>query len=220
MPETIAKPCRRVLDPVSRISEVLFGLMMALTFTGTLSVTEASREEIRTMLIGAIGCNVAWGLVDAVMYLMAGLTERGRGILALRAVRNATDPAEAHRHIADALPPLIASILQPAELETMRLQLTQLPEPPALPRFKREDYLGAVAVFLLVFLATFPVVTPFIFMNDVALALRISNGIALAMLFGTGYSLGRYTGHPPWRTGILMMAVGGVLVAVTIALGG
>jgi hypothetical protein len=52
----------RILDPLSRISEILFGLIMALTFTGTLSAVTADREEIRTLLFGAIGCNVAWGL--------------------------------------------------------------------------------------------------------------------------------------------------------------
>lgn len=46
----------RVLDPVDRISELLFGLFMVLTFTGTLSVASAGREDLRTMLVAAIGC--------------------------------------------------------------------------------------------------------------------------------------------------------------------
>jgi hypothetical protein len=36
---------------------VLFGLIMVLTFTGTLSAASQGRTEVRTMLIGAIGCN-------------------------------------------------------------------------------------------------------------------------------------------------------------------
>ena len=51
---------RRVLDPAERISEVLFGLIMVLTFTGSLSIAEAGREDIRAMLIGALVCNIAW----------------------------------------------------------------------------------------------------------------------------------------------------------------
>ena len=43
----------RVLDPSDRIAEVLFGLIMVLTFTGSLSIAEAGREDIRAMLIGA-----------------------------------------------------------------------------------------------------------------------------------------------------------------------
>ena len=40
-PNESAKSSRRVLQPNERISEVLFGLIMVLTFTGSLSVAEA-----------------------------------------------------------------------------------------------------------------------------------------------------------------------------------
>jgi len=36
-----------LLDPVERISEVLFGLIMVLTFIGWLSVAEAGRGDVR-----------------------------------------------------------------------------------------------------------------------------------------------------------------------------
>ena len=54
-----------ILDPVERVSEMLFGLFMALTFVGAISVAESGRAEVRDLLIAAIGCNLAWGLVDA-----------------------------------------------------------------------------------------------------------------------------------------------------------
>lgn len=40
---------------------------MVLTFTGTLSAATAGREDVRIMLLAAIGCNAAWGIVDGVM---------------------------------------------------------------------------------------------------------------------------------------------------------
>ena len=43
------------------------------------------------------------------------------------------------------------------------------------------------------FLSTFPVVIPFIFMSNVGPALRVSNAIAIVMLFLTGYAFGRMT---------------------------
>src|SRR4030095_11108938 len=109
MPDDPIKSIRRVLNPNERIAEVLFGLIMVLTFTGSLSVAEADRAEVRTMLIGALGCNLAWGVIDAVLYLMGSLSEKGTGLLTFRAVRNATDPNHAHRLIADALPSVVAS---------------------------------------------------------------------------------------------------------------
>jgi VIT1/CCC1 family predicted Fe2+/Mn2+ transporter len=208
------------LDPLERISEILFGLIMVLTFTTSVSVAEADHLEIRTMLTGALGCNLAWGLVDAVMYLMASFTERSRGVAILKTLQRTSDPAVAHRLIADALPPVVASALTTGELEALRLRLGALPEPPVRMRPVREELLGAVGVFLLVFLSTFPVVIPFIVMSDPEPALRVSNAIAVVMLFAIGWSLGTFTGRPAWRTGGVMVLAGIVLVAITIALGG
>ena len=91
---------------------------------------------------------------------------------------------------------------------------------PPSPRLTKDDWLGAVAVFLLVFLSTFPIVIPFLVFTHVHLALRISNLIALVMLFITGSWLARYGGHSPLWSGLTMMLIGVVLVAITIALGG
>jgi len=180
-PSPEAGRLRRVLDPIDRISEFLFGLIMVLTFTGSLSAAEAGRGEVRDMLVGALGCNVAWGIIDGILYLMGCLSEQGRGIRSLRALRKATAPEEAHRVIADALPPMVAVTLGPAEYESMRQKLVQLPEPPSRPRLGKDEWLGALAVFLWVFLTTFPVAIPFIFMTDVGRAMRVSNAIAVGI---------------------------------------
>jgi hypothetical protein len=220
MLENLANPSERLLEPMERISEVLFGLIMVLTFTCSFSVAEAGREEVRSMLIGALGCNLAWGIIDAVFYLMGRFSAQGRGILQLRAVRTLADPSDAHRVIADALPPLVASVLSPAELEVMRQKLNQLPEPPVRPRLSRDDGLGALGVFLIVFVSTLPVVLPFLFMGEPRLALRTSNAIAIVMLFLVGYRFGRYAGHRPWRMGVAMVILGSIMVGITISLGG
>ena len=192
----------RVLEPIDRVSEVLFGLIMVLTFTGSLSVAEAGRDDVRAMLVGALGCNVAWGVIDAMLYLMGGLADKGRGLMTFRAVRNTGDLEAARRDIAAALPPTVASILTPAELESMRQRLIQLPEPAARARLSKHDWLGATGVFLVVFLSTFPVVIPFIVMRSAGPALRVSNGVAIVMLFLTGWAFGRITGHHPGLVGL------------------
>ena len=79
---------------------------MVLTSTGTLSVLTAGRAEVKTMIMSALGCNLAWGVIDAGMYLMGSLEERGRSLLTLRTVRQSTNPDAAKRAIADALPEL------------------------------------------------------------------------------------------------------------------
>ena len=210
----------RLLDPIDRFSEILFGLIMVLTFTGSISAAESGREEIRTMLFASIGCNLAWGLVDAVMYLFESIAERGRGIVSLRKLREAKDPQAAHAVIRDAVPPLIGRVLQEPELEAMRGRLSELNDLPQTPGATKDDFRAAFGVFLLVFLSTFPVVIPFLLMHDAATALRFSHGIAIGMLFLVGWKIGAHTGHSPWRVGATMVVIGTALAAGTMALGG
>jgi VIT1/CCC1 family predicted Fe2+/Mn2+ transporter len=211
---------RRVLEPAERISEVLFGLIMVLTFTGSISVAEAGREDVRTMLIAALGCNLAWGIIDGVLYLMGSLAEKGRDLRMLRAAIGEPDGETARRRIADALPPLVASVMEPSELAAVHERLRRMPNPPSRARLGRRDWLGALGVFLLVFLSIFPVALPFLFTHNARLALRLSNAIAVAMLFLAGILYGRDVGRNPWLFGLSMVVIGGVLVALTIALGG
>ena len=124
MPVSFSISRKRRLKPIDRVSEVLFGLIMVLTFTGSLSIAEAGRDDVRAMLIGALGCNLAWGIIDAILYLMGCLAERSSNLAVFQAVREAENSPRAQRLIADSLPPVIAGILQPAEFEAMRVRLT------------------------------------------------------------------------------------------------
>jgi VIT family len=220
MSEVSEIPFGRVLDPMERISETLFGLIMALTFICSLGVATAGNIKIQTILIGALGCNLAWGIVDGGLYLLARINDQGRNILTLRAIRQAPDPETARRVIADALPPELASVLPPEQLELMRQKLQQLPEPSERPRLTKCDWIGALGLCLLSFLSTFPVVIPFIFLSDAKLALRVSYAVAIAMLFWCGYVFGYRSGLRPWAAGLSMVAIGSALVSVAVALGG
>jgi hypothetical protein len=218
--EDPVQPSKRILEPMERISEVLFALIMVLTFTCSFSVAGAGREEVRTMLIGALGCNLAWGIIDAVFYLMGSFSALGQGILRLRTLREATNPARAQQIIADALPPVVVSVLAPSDFESLRQKLNKLPDLPTQPRLRKDDWLGALGVFLIVFLSTLPVVMPFALVENARRALRVSNGIAIVMLFLTGYAFGHLSGHRPLRMAAAMVILGSAMVAITISLGG
>ena len=211
---------RRVLEPHERVAEVLFGLIMVLTFTGSLSVAQAGRDDVRAMLIGALGCNVAWGVIDGVLYLMGSLAEKNRSLQTLHAVRRTADAQQAQRMIARALPSPVAGVLEPSELASIHRRLQQLPEPPARLHLDRHDWRGALHIFLVVFLSTFPVALPFVFVREAALAKRISDLVAVAMLFAAGVTYGRCIGRAPWLIGVVMSALGGALAGLTIVLGG
>ena len=77
MPDDPVKFTRPVLEPSERIAEVVFGLIMFLTITGSLRVAAAGPEDVDTMLVNALGCNLAWGIIDAVLYCMGRGGEKG-----------------------------------------------------------------------------------------------------------------------------------------------
>ncbi|QIO31463.1 VIT1/CCC1 transporter family protein [Bradyrhizobium sp. 1(2017)] len=220
MPDASDSPFGGVLDPMERISETLFGLIMALTFICSLGIATGSNINLQTMLIGVLGCNLAWGIVDGGLYLLGRINSRGGKVRILHAVRQAPDSETARRVIADALPPELAAFLPAQQLEAMRQKLRQLPVPSRRVSLSRRDWTGAFGLCLLSFVSTFPVVVPFIFLSDARMALRASYAVAIVMLFCCGYVFGIQSGLRPWAAGLAMVALGGALVGVAVVLGG
>ena len=209
-----------VLSPVDRVSELLFGLFMALTFVGAVSVADSGRAEIREMFAAALGCNLAWGLVDAIMYLVRTVTDRGRSLTLVRSVRSAPDAEAGCRLIEASLSKAAAGLVSTAEIEAVRRRVVALPTVPERPSLKRDDLLAAVAIFLIVVASTFPVVLPFVIFDDVGTAKAISRIVAVTMLFLGGLALGRYAGYGSWKAGLMMAGLGTALVGAVMALGG
>jgi len=211
---------RGVLSPYDRASEVLFGLIMALTLTGALNVTSATEQETRALFVSTLACNVAWGFVDSVMYVLNEVLGRKRHLLLERALREGSDPAELRALLTEVLPEPLVEGLSTANLETVRRSVAAQPDLHAPARVQGKDVLGALGVFLLVVGSTFPVAAPFLLIPDVPLAKAVSRGLALVLLFAGGYSVGRYSGVRPVWMGLAMLGIGAVLVAVVTALGG
>jgi len=213
------KPAR-VLDPIERASEVIFGLLMAMTFIGALSAASAGREEIRTMMFTAIGCNLAWGLADAVMYLVRTVTNRTRNRTFVARVRAEPDAARGRALVKEALPNGIAGAAGLEGIDAIHRNLKAPSAPDVRPTLSVTDFKGAFGVFLLVVGATFPVVIPFMVFDQAAIAIRVSNGVAIAMLFIAGEVLGHYAGARRWRGGFWMAVTGILLMGAIMALGG
>lgn len=210
----------RFLNPVERISEILFGLVMTLSFTGTMSVVAQGREDVRTMLLAVLGCNIAWGIIDGILYLLGAVADRGREYGLLSMIARAGDAERARGLITEVIPPAIAGVLRQEEFESIRQRLAALPEQPRRRMISARDLGGAFAVFLLVVLSCIPVLIPFILIHDPLPALRVSNGVAILMLFLGGFSLAKYAGLPKIPTGAIMVVLGSAMVGLTIALGG
>ncbi len=215
----------RYLDPATSLAEITFGLLMTLTFTlsAGVIVEDEGREGARQLLIAVIGCNIAWGIIDAALYLVGQLFDRGRLRRLARTVRNTDDDQVAVAFVAEELDELFVPVTQASEREALYRrvveQLRSRPASQAAP-IGKSDILGAVTSFWLVVLTSMPAAIPFLLIDEARVALRVSNGILLTFLFITGYSWTRYTTGKPWLVGLGFLLVGTALVAVAIALGG
>jgi hypothetical protein len=212
-------PDDRILDPISRLSEIMFGLLMALTFTGTMSVVIGAGGDVRSVLVAALGCNLAWGIVDGTMHVLTTVTGRGRDIARNRLIRHAA-PDEARRLVREGLPDGAGSIMTDDEIDRIREWLWRLPDDAKPASITSVDLRAAGLVFLLVVSATLPPAVPFILFDDVHLAMRVSNLIALVMLFWIGRQFDRQMNRTALPMRIVVPVIGCLLVALTIALGG
>jgi VIT1/CCC1 family predicted Fe2+/Mn2+ transporter len=214
------KTSRRFLSPVERISEILFGLIMTLSITGTMSIVTGGREEVGITLIAVLGCNIAWGIIDGILYLLGAVSEHGRRHSLHEMIMKNDDVEKADAIILESLPPLIAQNLRSDEIASLRRRIAEVPPEPRKRIVDREDLAGAVAVFLLVVVSCLPVIVPFVLMRDPLPALRVSNAVAIVMLFLGGYSFAKYAGLAKIPTGVIMVVLGVAMVGLTIALGG
>jgi hypothetical protein len=212
----------RYLDPASRLGEVLFGLIMVLTMTLTAGLTVAeAKEGVRQLLLAAIGCNVAWGLIDAVMYLMNCITVRNGKIRLIEAVQRAPDVASALSLVRNEIEPELQELLDPDDAEQMNRSVLKHIANVRISRTKltREDLYGATACFWLVFISCLPAALPFFFFSRPHLALRVSNFLLIALLFLVGQKWAQYAGTNRLLAGLAMVALGLMLVGVAILLG-
>lgn len=209
-----------VLNTVDRVTELCFGLFMALTFVGAIKAVTAGEDAGRKLFFAALGCNIAWGLADAVMFLVRTLADRGQRLTLALTVKREPNPAAAVRALRNALPKALEPLVDDDELELIRARLAASSTLPPRARLNHDDFLGAVGIFLLVVASTFPVALPFILVKDHVAALVISRVLTLAMLFTAGFALGRYTGAGAMKAGFAMTLLGAVLTITIIALGG
>jgi hypothetical protein len=213
----------RYLDPGSRLGEILFGLIMVLTITLAtgLTVTE-DKAGVRELLLAAIGCNVAWGIIDAVLYLMNCLTVRRGRLRLVEAVKRAPDQEAALALIKSEVEPDLQAMFDDEDADAFSLSALKYITRARASRvtLTREDFYGAIACFLLVFVACFPATLPFFIFSQPHFALRVSNFLLIALLFLVGQKWARYAGVNRFLAGSVMVAIGLTLVGVAILLGG
>jgi VIT1/CCC1 family predicted Fe2+/Mn2+ transporter len=223
MTETLAPThfIHRYFTPENRLAEVICALVMVMSFTATTSATFEDTTP-NALLIAVLGCNIAWGLVDGTTYVLGNLLNRGVRARLVAALKNNSRDSAALHVIQERLDVALGPVLTPEQQEQIGKWIVEgitriQPEPTGL---RKEDLLTGLACFLLVLGVTLPILLPFILIENDFTALRVANGLMLAMLFAAGVKWAKFAGISRWKTGLSLLGVGIVLVAVTVLLGG
>ena len=104
------------LEPTEILCEILFGLIMVLTFTlGAGLVVNDGVSATRTLLLAILGCNIAWGLIDGVMHIMSCMLERSRKAQLLKALQSVESEAEGLRLVENSFERGLATVENPEE---------------------------------------------------------------------------------------------------------
>ena len=213
----------RYLDLTDRLSEVVFGLIMVLSFTlGAGLVVKEGKEATARMLLGILGCNVAWGLIDGGMYVLTCVFDRSRKARLLQSLQTTANKADALAMVGRALDDRLEPLTSPSERNHLYQQILERLKnvSPERARLNKEDFYGVIVSFWLVLLTAVPAVLPFLMFRDRFVALRVSNLLLLTTLFLVGYRCARATHNNPWIFGSILLLVGVAMVGVALALGG
>jgi hypothetical protein len=93
---TAKSAIHRYLDPGDTLAEVLFGLIMVLTITVGAEILSASDElDTHKLVAAAVGCNIAWGVIDAVLFVLGSMFYRSQRARFFRGLRSARSETEA-----------------------------------------------------------------------------------------------------------------------------
>jgi hypothetical protein len=214
----------RYLDPGETLGEVLGGLIMALTFTlGARLLTADGQYEAHGLVLAIVGCNMAWGVIDATLFVLNKLFYRSRHARFFRTVKDMRSEAEALAAVTEEFgledEPLAVHPEDRARLYRSLLALSERATP-IRKGLRRQDLAAAIIVFALVSAMAVPGVIPLLLLADPNLALYVSNGVLILLLFVVGYWWGGYTDAPSWRVGLTAMLLGVFMVLVAVALGG
>jgi len=223
LPFRIVKFIDKQITPVGRLQEIIYALIMVITVSSTVSRAVPDTEEgIQTLILAVLGCNIAWGIVDGVMFVLTSLFNRNKSLKMVKDATNAMTGDEALSVIDGEFNPPFEWMLgddQKKKLNEEILDHVIRLRPPGTG-ITRDDVTGGMFCFVVTFLTTLPAIMPFYFIGEMEPAIRLSNAIVMTMLFFTGVEYAKYTDKNPLKTAISLTLLGAVVVVITILLGG
>jgi hypothetical protein len=204
-------------------AEVMYAVIIAMTFTSTLRGHDDIYETLyQTIVYSALFCCIAWGVADGLFYAW----ERRHNIKTENEIIESSKSEHNEAAISlirEELDDTILRNLNKKNREELYQKLVKhLAEVGIREKPSARDSVNIIlATFLISTIAGLIVVAPFLLMDDLSIALNISNMLGISLLFIIGY----YRSHGQDRSAKLIIglgtaAIGLIIAIITILLGG
>jgi hypothetical protein len=221
----------RVIDPLDRLTESVFSILILLTFTITswiLGFSETHDHSINSqnvvdLALAALVTIIAYALIDGVIYTLLTMFGRDQNHRLLQSVQSAESDQEAISVIADHLDDILEPITGEKERQLIydNILINLRDSQPREIGLKREDVIAGLTHVLVAVLIVTPSLLPLVILSqDPETAILVSNCVSFFLLFFIGYRWGKYSGANPWKTGLLIMSVITALVLILFWMGG
>jgi VIT1/CCC1 family predicted Fe2+/Mn2+ transporter len=222
------KEMKKYLSLSDRWTEIITGIIMTTAVIGATRIGIGSgHTDFLIIFSAAIGCDIAWGLVDGVLYIFGELTDRGRHVQLLKNLKAIEDQDNA----VDLVIKKIDQELDPPILEHFnhedKVRISQgvvkfsSKMTPENVHISKKDVFGGITIFFLDVVAGLVLLIPFFFLpTQMVIAARISMVIALILLFIIGYQWAKIINRPKIQTGLIIMFLAIAIDVIVIILGG
>ncbi|MGD0819098.1 MAG: hypothetical protein ABR986_11995 [Methanomassiliicoccales archaeon] len=221
------------LYPHERLVEILYGLVIALTITSAIRVITGGGRldslEINLMATTSLGAGIAWGIIDAMLYILVIVFQKHRYTRIAGKINAAKDESEALATIQEDLEDSLVGTLDAEDQKSVyrlvlhaqrRSSAASYTHQPKSINIAKEDIFGATQVFFAMLLATLVVVIPLLLIEPPHVAVLVSNVLAFIVLFAVGYTWAKHTNIRKTLFGIVLVALGAAIVGISLVLGG
>lgn len=172
---------------------------------------------VHDLLIATLSYSLVWAVFVGVMYAVHRIDRRGKIARFAQTYHVRPNESQALETIRHELDSTLAALTNSYIRERLHWQILSniaLCEPDEV-RVQAKDFFGALTTFSLVFSATLPAILPFLYCNNLWLAVRLSNFLTITLLVVCSYAWARQTKVRPLAASGLFASLGLSVVAIS-----
>ncbi|MCX6700773.1 MAG: hypothetical protein NTV68_12790 [Methanomicrobiales archaeon] len=170
----------------NRLSELFYGVMMVAVVTGLIkNDLPPSQGTLRLLLIAALATNLTWGIIDGVTSMYGGLVNRADYNNIANRFREDNNNPQTREMVRKSLQGTIVENLGEEEQSGI-VDMIGAGEPVTGQRYPatRADWNITIATIFIDFILVFPVVLPYLLIDNVRWAVFASHTIAIILIAG------------------------------------